>query len=125
MGTGQDCIYARLDTCYSTGASHLTSSLSSNGHGHNCELEPTHTVTGRHWRLGCTRLNGGRSAASDSNVLNPRVHSRCYWPPSLLVRAHSSDSDGKDNSGGHGTGPPPKFKLGPECASCCLESGTS
>ena len=43
MGTGQDCMYARL---YATRrATHLTWSLSSNGHGHNCKLEPRVHVT--------------------------------------------------------------------------------
>jgi hypothetical protein len=71
MGTGQDYMYARV--CHTTGTPHLTCSLGSNGHGHNCEFEPTHT--GRHSRLGlgCTRLNGGRPAASDLNVLRLRT----------------------------------------------------
>ena len=49
MGTGQDCMYARL---YATRrATHLTWS----GHGHNCKLEPRVHVT---------------AATRDSNVLD-------------------------------------------------------
>ncbi len=66
-------LHVCLTLCYTMGTPHVTWSLGRNGHGHNCELEPPHT--GRHSRLGYTRLNGGRLAASDLpvNVLGPRT----------------------------------------------------
>ena len=54
MGTGQERRYVCQTVCYSTGTPHVTWSLRSNGHGHNCELEPTHPA-----------------ATRDSDVLDP------------------------------------------------------